>query len=115
MDAHPDICVLTKTFDQSDGLDHYRYGDLSRAQVWNRLLEDVNLILEADYSVWRAEFDLDRLRSLAPVGCLDQLIRGIYTLEAAANSKASVFIKELHVLSYFPFLNWCFPNRNFYF
>ena len=51
--------VLTKTFDQSDGLDHYRYGDLSRAQVWNRLLEDVNLILEADYSVWRAEFDLD--------------------------------------------------------
>lgn len=116
MDAHPDICGPSpKHLIRVMGLDHYRYGDLSRAQVWNRLLEDVNLILEADYSVWRAEFDLDRLRSLAPVGCLDQLIRGIYTLEAAANSKASVFIKELHVLSYFPFLNWCFPQSKFLF
>ena len=46
MDAHPDICGPSpKHLIRVMGLDHYRYGDLSRAQVWNRLLEDVNLIL----------------------------------------------------------------------
>lgn len=91
----------------------FRYGDLTQKQNWDELLIDIHRLISISFSIWKKEFSLDDLKSLAPIGNVESLIRNIFMEEAKANGKQHVFIKENQVYEFLPFLLLNFPESKY--
>jgi len=91
----------------------FRYGDLSKEENWNELLTDMHRMINVKFSVWKKEFGLDELKSLAPAGEIGLLIKNIFLAEAKANGKRHVFVKENHVYEFILFLLLNYPKAKY--
>jgi hypothetical protein len=114
LDGHSDICgPSTKHIFNPVVRNLFRYEPLSKAANWNALLQDIDRLMNVEFSVWRKTFSLDELARLAPAGDIVALIRNIFQEEAKANRKKHVFVKENHVYEFFPFLLINFPDARY--
>lgn len=114
LDGHSDICgPSTKHIFNPVVRNLFRYEPLSKAANWDALLQDIDRLMNVEFSVWRKTFSFDELVRLAPAGDVVALIRNIFQEEAKANRKKHVFVKENHVYEFFPFLLINFPNARY--
>lgn len=114
MDAHPDVCGPSPLHIlRVLGMEYYRYGDLSKRDIWKTLLNDLHDLLNSDFAKWSASFERSELNSMAEVGDLPALLRAVFEKEARENGKNTLFIKELWTHRYISFLDWCFPEAKY--
>lgn len=114
MDAHPEICGPSPLHIlRVMGTAYFRYGDLSVSSNWEKVLDDVALMLKSNFAQWRSIISRKGLERMAEPGDLPGLMRGIFAAEATAHGKRAIFIKELWTYQYISFLDWCFPNAKY--
>jgi hypothetical protein len=112
--AHSEICgPSTKHLINPVARNLFRYGDLSQQNNWNALINDIYILLSAEFSIWKKEFSLTDLSSMADCGDINSLLINIFNTEAAAHNKNHLFIKENHLYEFFPFLLINFPDSKF--
>ena len=114
MNAHSNICspppkhLLSPLFKNL-----YRYEPLSKN--WDELLIDVNKLINAEFTFWKSEIDLENLKQNVSRGDVFGLIDYIFELEAKTNDKNHLFIKENKVYEFFPYLLKAYPNAKYVF
>lgn len=114
LDAHSQVCgPATKHLLNPVARNAFRYEPLERPANWHALLQDIEALLNADFSHWRRCFTQADLAALAPPGDLPGLLRRIFEAEAAAHGKRQVFVKENHVHEFIAFLLLHFPQANY--
>lgn len=114
LNGHNNICgPSTKHIINPVARNLFRYGDLTQKQNWDELLIDIHRLISISFSIWKKEFSLDDLHTLAPIGDIESLIRNIFMEEAKANGKQHVFIKENQVYEFLPFLLLNFPESKY--
>ncbi len=90
-----------------------RYGDLSVDANWNALLQDALDLLEAKLGDWCTQWSLGELRRQVESRSLESLLQHIHRVEAIANGKGQLFIKEIEVFRYSSFLDQGFPEARY--
>jgi hypothetical protein len=111
LNGHKNICgPSTKHIIKPLACNFFRYGDLNVKAHWNALLTDIDQLLAVEFSVWKKQFTLAELETLAPTGDLPSLVRNLFLSEAQEHGKQHVFIKENHIYEFLPFLLLHFPE-----
>ena len=69
LNGHNNICgPSTKHIINPVARNLFRYGDLTQKQNWDELLIDIHRLISISFSIWKKEFSLDDLHTLAPIG-----------------------------------------------
>ncbi|HET8886993.1 MAG TPA: sulfotransferase [Salinimicrobium sp.] len=114
MNNHSKICgPSTKHIINPLARNYFRYQPLDKKEHWDELLKDVLNLFNVSFSVWKAEFTLDELRSEVETGDLKGLIRYFFDKEAVVNGKKHLFIKEIKLYEFYPFLKTFFPESKY--
>lgn len=114
MDSHPLYCGpapshLVRTFSNN----RLNYGDLAEDANWRTLLQDVADFLAAQLGEWRTRVSFEYLLKEVYERSLAAIIRCVYGLEAAANGKHHIFLKENQSFGLVSFLTVAFPQSRF--
>lgn len=116
MNGHSNICgPATKHLFNPVTRNLFRYEPLSRETRWHALLEDIDRLLNAEFSIWQSRQDANSLKALAPVGDIATLLRNVFLEEARIHGKQHVFIKENQIYEFMPFLLRRFPESKYIF
>ncbi len=114
LNGHNNICgPSTKHIINPVARNLFRYGNLKNKQNWTELLKDIERLLKVRFSIWKHEFDLNELETLAPTGDIKSLIKNIFLAEAKANGKQHIFIKENQIYEFLPFLLINYPEAKY--
>ena len=114
LDAHPNICGpsplhILRIF----GLTFHRLGDLSDPIIWDQVIDALHRLLDSDFAIWKHKFTKQEIEGLSERGDLKSLLRQVYFVEVQENNKEQVFIKEIVLYKYYPFIQWLFPEAKY--
>lgn len=114
LNGHSNLCgPSTKHIINPVARNLFRYEPIGKEENWKLLLEDMHELMSVGFSIWKKQFSLEDLMSIAPIGNVQALIRNIFLEEAKENGKQHVFIKENHVYEFLPFLLLNFPESKY--
>lgn len=91
------------------------YGDLTKEENWNILLEDFLLNFGCKLGIWHTNITLEELRQKARSRNVAELLRIVYEKEAEYDKASHIFVKENHTYRFAPFLLDHFPECKFVF
>lgn len=113
MNNHSKVCgPSTKHIINPVARNYFRYQPFTSGS-WERLLEDILNLFKVSFSTWKADFELDELKKNIPQADLSELFKYFFKKEAEANDKEYVFIKEIKLHEFYPFLKAYFPEIKF--
>lgn len=114
MNNHSQICgPTTKHIINPLARNYFRYQPFSESSNWDALLMDILSLFNVSFSVWKSQFSLEELKENVPQGDLAALINYFFYKEAEANNKSKLFIKEIKIYEFYPFLKYYFPKAKF--
>lgn len=91
----------------------FRYEALEKEENWNEVLIDVLRLLNLEFSIWNKNFELSELKYNVDKGDVKGLLNYIFESEAKASGKTQLFIKEIKLYEFFPYLLVNYPNAKF--
>lgn len=113
MNNHSQVCVpSTKHIINFLARNYFRYHPFDESS-WDTLINDLLTLFHIQFSVWKADFSLEEIKSKVEIGDLKGLIQYFFSKEALLNNKSHVFIKEIKLHEFYPFLKYYFPKANF--
>src|SRR5699024_4422683 len=92
---------------------YFRYQPLTNFNNWQVLLQDILNLYEVSFSVWKAKFTLEELKKAVRPGDIQNLIQYFFEKESMLNEKKHLFIKEIKLYQFYPFLKVFFPKSSF--
>lgn len=114
LNAHSNICgPAIKHIVNPVARNLFRYEPIDIEENWKELLEDINGLLNVNFSIWKSSFTLKKLTDMAPVGDIQTLLKNIFYEEAKQHNKQHVFVKENHTYEFLPFLLFHFPDSKY--
>jgi len=114
MNNHSQICgPATKHLINPLVRNYFRYMPIEQPKNWNELLEDLLNLYNVSFSLWRSEFNLDKLKKNISLGDISGLIDYFFTTEMLANNKQHLFIKEIKLFEFYPFLKKYFNEASY--
>lgn len=114
MNGHSNICgPSTKHIFNPVARNLFRFNDLHNQENWHELLSGIYKLFDLEFSVWKVKLTFQQLVELAPVGDVTALLKNLFLLEAKANDKQHLFIKENQLYEFLPFLLLNFSSAKY--
>ena len=86
------------------GTNRGNYGDLTRDENWNMLVDDVILNFRCQLGSWHTTPTATALKTEAKKRTVAELLRIIYEQEATFDGADHIIVKENHAYRFLPFL-----------
>lgn len=114
LDAHSQVCgPSTKHILNPLFRNVFRYEPLSKKSNRETLIKDILNLFNVNFSVWKSDFTFSELVGVLEKSNLKSLIDYIYEKEAIANGKSILFIKEIKIYEFIPFLMNLYPDAKY--